>query len=420
MSKNASNMKASQTTAITLSLNKLQKLLQDNFYTLVNLYCENENVKFLEVRTPRIQKTFIIVLPEKYKLTYEGNSHKKIDIYHSDEKDSRQLEYLTDLKGPLLDCDLVSISSFLICVYKNNGDFATFKFGKEEIREIDEESEDSEIVDRLIKDVNAISEKIDPELKIIESGENNHQEENQDEPEDNEQSDLEESGVEDHVEPVEPVEEVELVFEDENGTKFAGEASGILEENIVVPETALAPKKKKRTKILEFSNRKANFVPENLETLDLTLGIIYFSIDVDKFYKKVNRQIDIEEDIINVYDIIDENENDLRAEKADNIMELCAKLTLKVKEEVEKYKKEEDHLKNQILKLSLILDNTEKLKKKIDGDEKKFLDSKNEIYKLYNQTKTTFHDINLEILRNKDRIDDFLVQYHSALEEMLN
>ena len=195
-------------------------------------------------------------------------------------------------------------------------------------------------------------------------------------------------------------------------------------EPVVVPETALEPKKVKIPK-RENSNKHtgsvASFVPENLETLDISLGLIYYSIDIDKFYKKANRKIDIEEDIISTYDIIDENENDLRSEKADNITELCAKLTLKVKEEVEKYRKEENHLKTQILKLSLVLDNAEKLKGKIDSDgTNKFLDSKPEINKLYNQTKTTFHDINLEILRNKDRIDDFLVQYQSALEEMLN
>lgn len=404
---------------ITLSLNKLQKLLHDNSYTLVALYCENQHVKFLELRTPRVQKTFIIALPDKYKLQ-AGTSHKTIDIYGVEEKDSRQLEYLTEIKGPLLDCDLVSVSSFLICSYKNNGEFTTFKFGKNNtVDTAEEESEDSEIVEKLIKEVNAISEKVDPELKIVKTEE--EPVEPEEEPEEEEPEDEE---IPEKDEPEKEDQAVEIVFEDENGKTFDGEASGILEGDIVVPETALEPvelvEPVKKTKHSE-TNRKANFVPENLEALDLSLGLIYYSIDIDKFYKKANRKIDIEEDIINTYDIIDENENDLRSEKADNITELCAKLTLKVKEEIETYKKEENHLKTQILKLSLVLENAEKLKGKIDSDKAdKFLDSKPEINKLYNQTKTTFHDINLEILRNKDRIDDFLVQYQSALEEMLN
>ena len=182
---------------VTLSLNKLQKLLQDNSYTLVALYCENEQVKFLEVRTPKIQKTFIIALPKKYKLE-TSSSYKSIDIYQDEEQSSRQssrqLEYLTEIKGPLLECDLVSVSSFLLCSYKNNGDFTTFKFGKNDV-EVDVAEENSEdngdTVNKLIKDVNAISEKVDPELKIevnaVEGVEEEHVEEHveQEEPEEN-------------------------------------------------------------------------------------------------------------------------------------------------------------------------------------------------------------------------------------------
>ena len=111
---------SSKKNIVTLSLNKLQKLLHENSYTLVSLYCEGDATRFLEVRTPKIQKTFIIALPRKYKLLCSESSYKRIEIYPSDERDSRQIDYLTELKGPLIDCDLVSISSFMVCLYKNN------------------------------------------------------------------------------------------------------------------------------------------------------------------------------------------------------------------------------------------------------------------------------------------------------------
>ena len=265
-----------------------------------------------------------------------------------------------------------------------------------------------------MKSVKAISKKIDLESDNEKKEEADIEgEAKEGDAEEGEEGDIEEGGDEKDDEIV------EIVFEDENGKEFDGTASGILEENVIVPETSLEPTKEKKIVPRVLKNKTNNNVPENLENLDLSLGLIYFSIDIDKFYKNANRKIDMEEDIISVYDIIDENENDIRNEKADDIMELCAKLTIKVKEETEKYKKDEDHFKNQILKLTLVLQNTELLKTKVDKADK-FLDSKVEINRLYNQTKTTLHDINIEILRNKDRIDDFLAQYHSALEDMLN
>ena len=56
----------------------------------------------------------------------------------------------------------------------------------------------------------------------------------------------------------------------------------------------------------------------------------------------------------------------------------------------------------------------------MSNDVKKFSDLKPEIDRLHNQTKTTLHEINIELLRNKEELDDRIKTIQSSLEELLN
>ena len=55
---------------------------------------------------------------------------------------------MSDMKGPLLECDLLSISSSSLCMYKNSGKMQCYSIkGDEEKIEEDEDEQDEEEMD---------------------------------------------------------------------------------------------------------------------------------------------------------------------------------------------------------------------------------------------------------------------------------
>src|SRR5689334_21615250 len=89
------------------------------------------------------------------------------DVYKDVE--SRQVEYITEVKGPLLDCDLLSISSSMLCLCKNNGGIELFTFGlgdvddsASEVDGNDEETKDDP-VEKLIISTKKISKQMGSE-----------------------------------------------------------------------------------------------------------------------------------------------------------------------------------------------------------------------------------------------------------------
>lgn len=451
-----------------LSFAKLSALLGSKGYTLVTIYCSKDgDVHFLEARTPKVQKTFIISIPPKYKMstTTDTEHYKTVTIAKLPGGiESRQMDYIAEVKGPLLECDLLSISSTMLCLCKNNNDVEVYKFGAAEDEPEEEEDlenlEDADAVQKIIKAAKKIGKKMGSKnLKIPEEVEEpvhlekadleKAEEEEVGEEIGNEEEEVEEGeNVEEVVGEEEDVMPIELEFEDEDGKPFEGDVEiQIPEEEIVtgsdtiekglekieqviekVEDTPLPPKQPKD------SRRRDNSIPENIEDVDISLGIIYYSVEIGLFNKKVSKTalqhklgsgtistpITFEEEIMTTYDTIDDNESDIRNVKLDEVTEMAAKLSHKAKEEVEKCKQEELSLKTQILKLSSVLEHCEKLKSKMISKPEKYTDVKPEIERLYKQTKTTLYEMNVEILRNKDRTDEMLAQYQTSLEELLN
>jgi hypothetical protein len=450
-----------------LSFGKLAALLGSKGYTLVTVYCSTDgDVHFLEARTPKIQKTFIISIPPKYKMvTTSDTEHYKTVVITKlpGGIESRQMDYIAEVKGPLLDCDLLSISSTMLCLCKNNNDVEVYKFGVVEDEPEEDENlenlEEGDAVQKIIKAAKKIGKKMgSKKLKIPEEVEPVNESEKAEEVEvEGEEPEIgaEEHEVEEEVEVDEPeVEEaeeedttpIELEFKDENGKSFEGGAEiQIGEEEIVIPGADTLEKDiEKIEKVIEKEDtplpprhpkdprRRDNSIPENIEDVDISLGIIYYSVEIGLFNKKVSKSallqpgtttsipITLEEEIMTSYDTIDDNESDIRNVKLDEVIEMAAKLAHKAKEEVEKCRQEELGLKTQILKLSSVLDHCEKLKSKMISKPEKYVDVKPEIERLYKQTKTTLYEMNVEILRNKDRTDEVLAQYQTSLEELLN
>ena len=71
---------------ITLKLEKLTDLFYKHRYILVSVYCDTGDIRFVECRTPKYQKTFIIYVPPSYSMKCGTNiSTKQEDIALSKE-----------------------------------------------------------------------------------------------------------------------------------------------------------------------------------------------------------------------------------------------------------------------------------------------------------------------------------------------
>lgn len=415
--------KESKKEKASLSFGKLATLLSSKGYILVTIYCGTDgNIHFIETRTPKVQKTFIISIPSKYKMVVNSETERYKTVIITKIQggiETRQIEYITEVKGPLLDCDILSISSTMMCLCKNNTEVEIYKFGvldspneiQEDMGNLEEDSVDP--VESILKTAKKIGKKMGEE----------------DENEEKEGEALETENLEVHPDPDPEVEEdlpeneetesspIELEFEDENGNPFDAkkeEVETLMEHETVIPEIVKKETKHIRREVISSETtggerevivikpkderRRDNSIPENIENVDISLGIIYYSIEIGLFNKKISakvriapqKQLNFEEEVMTVYDTIDDNESSLRAVKLDEIIEMSAKLALKAKEDVEKCTKEELNLKTQILKLSSVLDHCEKMRLKMETKPEQFTDLKPEIEDCINKQKQLF------------------------------
>ena len=435
-----------------LSLSKLSEVLASKSYTLVSVYYDvkAETIVFLEARTPKVQKTFIVAIPPKYKMKMDISNYKRIDISPKQLlQTEKQTEFLSEIKGVLLDCDIMAISSTTLCLQKNNGVVLCYGFGilEENMEEDSNESSSEQVdaVDQILSDAKKIEELVDPvereELILEEEPEADVSAVVEDASKET-NGEIEDASAGDGVDADPPErkegedeEQVELEFDIAPVTKdvVAKDMKEISKKIIdpkkksskpVVQEITILPQPKKES----LKQRKDNSIPPDIQESDLSLGIIYYSIDLDHFYKKINPKLsgrpsdrlDFETEILGVYDAIDDNEEDMRISKLDEITELALKVVQKSKDNLEAFKKEELNLKTQILKLSTVLDQTDALKLRISKTPAKFTDTKPEIDRLRNQTKTTLHEINIELLKNRDLVEDLLSTTKTSLEEILD
>lgn len=148
-----------ETRKVKLSLDKFINLLKRHDYTLVAVYCDKQNIKFVECRTPRQQKTFVVYLPEKYTMIYpksEYASLKRLDVASTNAPpSSRQIEFMSNMKGPLLECDLVAISSETLCMYKNNNSAECFDIVDTESSDGDE-NEDKPLEEEKLDEISVL------------------------------------------------------------------------------------------------------------------------------------------------------------------------------------------------------------------------------------------------------------------------
>ncbi len=406
---------------VALSPERLINFLSKNSYTVLTVYTVDSAIRFIEIKTPKFQKNFIVYVPQKYNMPFGSLAGiTQIPIATTQTRTTRQSQHLEKIGEVLTgESSIVSISSNMICYYAMtlsgtsvtekykivNDDFLDDIGGPE-----DNDGSVSTPVQKIIKDASALFNKMD--AGDIQS---EPQEEEDEYVEDGD--DLEGEYIEDEIENVEDTEtlehdvedqDIELEFEDDQG-----ESVSDVSEFIDTTATTLdVTEGDEDTKIIE----KSQTIGED----DIILGIIYYAMDLTALYKSVGvPAVDLEKQIIASYDIINENENNIRSDRISEIEDLTENIIEKIKQDFTKFSEEEKRLNTQLKMLVTVCEKTEGLQIKVKTDVKKYGDSKGDIEKIYTQTRSTIHDLNVELLKHRDTYDDLVDTTIIMLNEVL-
>ena len=465
---------------ITLKLEKLTDLLRKYRYILVSAYCDEGDIRFVEIRTPKYQKTFIVFIPPSYSMKCGSNmSIKQVDIIPSKENPTdRQINFMSDMKGPLLECDLLSISSISLCMYKNSGKMQCYKIKgaeEEEPDEIEEETDEEETdeITALEKDTARVLQKIDPKNKLVtpkikEQTSSEISQGTKDlsngpkktkktkettlstpeiNPDDNlteeqiQQQELlassenkdgaEEKVVEEKIageegettdeegestDGGESTDEGETTDEDATELVFEDEEGNVIEEVEGTLNTT-GDIKEKGVESANVISTGDNSVPEDLEDLDISLGIIYTVIAIGSFFKKIDKY---EENIVEIYEQLDDNELDVRKESLIRLKDATADFLEQSEKRMKEINSKEVELKADLLRLTVILAQANAMKAEIASNEKQLSGETPAVEKIYIQTRKNVHDINLELLRLRDQANEILANYFLSIKELMD
>lgn len=456
-----------------LSYKKFSKLLTQNGYSISLIYYtgnDTRNVIFFETKLPKSQKNIIVYIsPSKYVMSLPKEvQYKTIEIVSVEDErvksaafilTERSLHYLIGVRGPLIESDMAVVSSNGVCYTKFNGENYCY-FMASKVKKLDEDieegigseedvvSEEDEIalleasvkkvakkegvqLESKIEDEEDLKEDLAPVSKPEEKSDSVSKELS--EPKsivDNEVkvADTEIEPVE--LEFVEDDSSKELVVEDESDEEEYSLASSSSESEDITENETIASKKtdlpikstkhsvKKPTEEgIKLSHRTNYVVPEEL---DVYYGIVYVSIDINTLYKNV---VDYESEALTIYEQVEDNEKDMRITRLNTTKKNLEIASKYVDTRVKNIELEEMGLKYQLLRLTGILHNIDTLKKnkKIDGKgiENVVNPNLSELNKIYDKTRKTVHEVNLQLLKKREEYEDILANYEYSIAELL-
>jgi hypothetical protein len=464
-------MSENKTCYIKLNLDKLKNLLDRHGYIIEQVYCNRDSIKFLECRTPKYQKTFIIYIPERYLMTLSSStpSMKKINIIISKlPPSSQQITFMSDAKGPLLECDLLTISSQTMCLYLNKGEYECFYITDSELSESSDgkkhSDEDIDEIDTLERDTSLLLQKIKPGSKLpkailrkkkdLEKNSITKVDDNigniKDLSEDDNIKDLSEDdnikdlSEDDNIKDLSEDEnikdlsedenesligikdkKIELFFEEENGDSV-DEIKSLIENSAHIEDSLSRIKEKiesrdsedeeKDSENEEYTTRD-NSLPPDIEEYEVVLGIIYILIDIRSFFKIVSTY---EEELINNYNQIEDNEEEVKKIKLYKVKNLCNQLISRSELRLKEISEEEERLKIHLVRLTIVLTQSDSLKTRVTKNPTKYgSDVIKETTRIYQETRETIHELNMEILKLKDITEDLLSNYISSIQELI-
>jgi chromosome segregation ATPase len=152
------------------------------------------------------------------------------------------------------------------------------------------------------------------------------------------------------------------------------------------------------------------------------LGIVFIAYDLVTFLRALQSPPDpikksesLEDKILALYGALDESEKEIRSNYISDIRGLCDKLVTKIDEKVKKVNDRESELKQQILRLTKVIAQCRILKTKTDNN-KKLEDVSPDITKIYQSTQLSIYDLNIDILKLKNSLEDILSDAKAVLE----
>nr|QBK86155.1 MAG: uncharacterized protein LCMAC101_07500 [Marseillevirus LCMAC101] len=469
----------------TLKLEKLLDLLHKHRYILVSVYCEGGDIRFVECRTPKYQKTFIVYVPPAYSMKCGTNiSTKQVDITLSKNNPTdRQINFMSDMKGPLLECDLLSVSSSTLCMYKNSGKMQCYSIKEDEesdtdIIEEEQVEEETDEITSLEKDTARVLQKIDPKNKLAtpKIKEQTHSPDSQkssqksskqsikttpsktvhpskttlSNPPDDEltedqmrqQEELLASKVDEVVEG-EVVEGEVVEGEASERESSGGEASDAEDSG---RESSEGEASDGETELV-FEDEEGNVIEDVEGTLNKAGDIKekgVESVDVistgDNSIPEEIEDSDIslgivyiviaigsffkkinkyEENIVEICEQLDDNELDARKDRLVKIKDIAADFLEHSEKRLKEINQKEMDMKADLLRLTVILAQVDAMKTEIASNERRLRGETPSVEKLYIQTKKSVHEINLELLRLRDQADEILSNYYLSIKELM-
>jgi|688.fasta_scaffold05356_21 hypothetical protein len=498
--------KNSKMKLIKLSFVKLKDLLLKYNYTLETIFCEGELIRFLECSSPIYQKSFFIFIPDdRYALRNTSSGIKKHDITLSTSIPSQtHIEYMSTMKGPSLECDLITLTGNDLFLYFDNGTYKYYHIthskknprhelgihslhdilkgssmlggldsskekssGKESLEEDLENSSDEDIlIDKedlsdkrsLSEEDESASEEEDESILEEEEDESILDDEEEDESifdeekedeksfkveeeksikQESKDTDIIEFKKEDSVKketslhpsslkeeesskkstpPIQ--EEVEIIFENEKG-ELIDDVKLFLEKKGNVDSESLNKIKSKLKKIEEpiiSEHRYGSTIPPHLEEIEVSLGIVIVCLPIASFFKNISSY---EDELLELYHQLDENETEMREQKLSDIQKMCAKFVENTRLVIEKKTKKEMKIKNEIFKLTGMIAEIKILRLKTEKDPIKFKEDIKNLDNISEEVKSSIHSLNSDLLKIKDEIHEYLSNYTLLLKEGL-
>lgn len=413
----------------SLLLEKVKEYLAEQQIRVSRCFTEGKHVKFIECFSPKYQKPFIISIPCKYSVSVKGN--KSVHIGRLEDIDSEQIEYLRNLADLDIETDIISLSSSMLCLYERSEKITTFKLNPKVRREdeSDDESEEEtdnspfDYISKLENDISKLSRGLPkpkkekktkkskgPKASEVGSGESPAEKEDSDDESESEkpqtkEPDFDYENLKEDESPDEDEIEQEEGYsssEDEKiGLEFKEDSSESEPESSSDEDELFNIKKRPNDSLVDLSKD------------DIIIGHVYVCISLSDFYKI--EPSTFEGNLIEIYETLNKNEEKVQEQRGEKIVELLDKLKSKIIEDVVEMKVKRKNKSSQIYRLGLALSKIEKVKSKTPESSKR----RKEVDKIYAKTTNSIHDLNIEVLKIKDNINEMLINYEADLKEML-
>ncbi len=372
---------------IPLSFEKLVQLLDRYKYDIDKIYCVEDNIKFIQIKSPRYQKIFFINIPDRFVMTCETFC----TIYQSHEN-IQQKDYM-EMLSEVLSTDIICMTNENICYYKKHFEFYSFK---EVVKRAAIIMKEDDVISKLESEFNDLKKKVNTVDNMV---------------------------MVKNKSTSSP--KVELIFEDNEGNEIKkGED---LEKMIITQKKKIHIDKNTVVDLdLCESAEESPIMSQESddESIDetivdinefptteneISIGMIYICVDIDKFFKNAKT---FEDKLLEEYQILDKKEQESREEKIHKIEEIIETFKINSLDRIQHIEIEENNIKQHLHRLSSVLLSCGNLQKNAKDEE-----SKQDVQEITEKTKKAIADLNLKLLQLRDDAHTILDKCSKYVEE---